>query len=154
MIRRMGPCPMVLLSAALWALSSNACSRKAEKVPQSAATDSVKTPAGSPEAPTITLSVGQTTNLPGGPPIRFERVKSDSRCPIDVRCAWEGDAEADFSLGGTAFFAELHTSRRFPNATTFQGFQIQLVRLEPYPRKGRVITDAEYKAVLRVFRVP
>ena len=147
--------PALLLGFALFALGSNACSRKPEKVPQSAATDSVRAPASAPDSsnPTITLQIGQTVSLPGGPSIRFEGVKSDSRCPIGVQCAWEGDAVADVSLGGSAFFAELHTSHRFPNATTYKGFQIQLVRLEPHPSEGKVITDAEYKAVLGITRL-
>ena len=45
--------------------------------------------------------------------LRFEVVTSDSRCPADAICVWQGDATAVFSVrlsGGSSSSLTLHTT--------------------------------------------
>ena len=38
------------------------------------------------------LRAGQSAVVPGGLKVTFDRVVSDSRCPIDAICVWAGEA--------------------------------------------------------------
>jgi hypothetical protein len=44
------------------------------------------------------LRAGATATLPDGVRIKFERVASDSRCPMNARCVWAGEATIAISL--------------------------------------------------------
>jgi len=76
--------------------------------------------------------------------VKFDRVASDSRCPPNAECFWEGDATVQVTLhspsaAGTG--AELHTSQRFARSTSYDGYTVELVGL-----------DRDYRATLRVSR--
>ena len=54
---------------------------------------------GNPTEPTAVplgqpfdLRAGQSAVVPGGLKVTFDRVVSDSRCPIDAICVWAGEA--------------------------------------------------------------
>jgi len=85
--------------------------------------------------------------------VTFEGVASDSRCPVDVVCVWEGDAVVRLLLShpegnGTK---ELHTAG--PRSASFQGIRIELVRLDPAPRTTQTIPPDRYRLVLRFAQV-
>jgi hypothetical protein len=98
----------------------------------------------------VELAPGQTAQV-GPLRITFTAVSADSRCPVDVVCVWEGDAVAELTVSqptGAVETRELHTSS--PRSTTYDGFQIELVRLEPVPRSTRTIPPESYRLVVRV----
>jgi hypothetical protein len=99
------------------------------------------------------LAPGQTA-LVGGLRITFTGVTGDSRCPVDVVCVWEGDAVASLEVSqptGAVETRELHTHG--PRAVTYNGFAIELVRLDPAPRSTQTIPPASYRLVVRVSEV-
>ena len=49
----------------------------------------------------FTLNLNQTAELnPPGTSIRFDAVKSDSRCPNGARCVWAGEATVQITVAG------------------------------------------------------
>ena len=41
----------------------------------------------------VQLGIGETARLADGSRLSYLRLVNDSRCPPDVQCVWEGDAE-------------------------------------------------------------
>jgi hypothetical protein len=110
-----------------------------------------------PTAPASSAELGREFSLrPGqsatvdGLAIRFEEVRGDSRCPVDVQCIWEGDATVVVSVGGAT--NELHTARRFATSVAIDGRRLELRRLEPAPRAHSKIEPGDYVAVFVVER--
>lgn len=83
--------------------------------------------------------------------VRFVRVAGDSRCPEDVECVWEGNAEIEVEVrkGGEAVTLELNTSSGFATRATAFGHAFELVELHPYP-KTAADESGVYRATLRV----
>jgi len=104
------------------------------------------------------LAIGESVGVEGGVfVIEFLSVLEDSRCPMNARCIWEGNARValkvlEFTRGqapntvevgeGTL---ELNTSARFPSRATFRentkGISIKLRGVEPIPMAGVPIKD-------------
>src|SRR5215203_1939281 len=63
----------------------------------------------------FTLALGQSVGTAQkGIVLKFERVIDDSRCPMNARCVWEGNARIAVRSGGSAAgLHELNTSTRF-----------------------------------------
>lgn len=75
--------------------------------------------------------------------VEFNELITDSRCPEDVICVWEGDAELQFQLinNSDSILFSLHSNKSFSNSdSTVFGYNIELVNVEPYPN-----TQIEYK---------
>ena len=78
--------------------------------------------------------------------IEFERVLEDSRCPMNARCVWEGNARIAIKASAAAPGRyELNTSTRFSTSAKITDFTLELRRLEPdrlagAPTKGYVAT--------------
>ena len=88
--------------------------------------------------------------------IAFVAVKSDSRCPVDVVCVWQGDATAEIGLwvgmGPThPFTLSLNGT---PKSVTFAGREVTFVALSPEPRSSRVIKPEDYRARFRIRALP
>jgi hypothetical protein len=98
------------------------------------------------------LGPGQAARVEGVE-IRFDRVKDDSRCPVDVTCVWAGDATVVVSArrGAEARELELHATMS-PRDVTYEGFKIALVKLLPVRRSTQNVTPADYRATLSVSR--
>ena len=104
----------------------------------------------------FSLRPGEAVGLDGGRLlIRFERVGTDSRCPVDVRCVWEGDAAVMVTVSGRdgRIPIELHTAGRLARPAPIDGYRLHLRRLEPAPRAHVKIEPGEYVAVLLAERV-
>ncbi|MSR22573.1 MAG: hypothetical protein EXR92_03365 [Gemmatimonadetes bacterium] len=105
----------------------------------------------------VTLRLGQIVQIAGGPlRIRFEGVTSDSRCPTNVVCVWEGDATVHLRVAageGEGSAVELHTSLD-PRSHVTAGYRITLEELGPAPQSGAPISQAGYSAGIRVISVP
>lgn len=86
--------------------------------------------------------------------VMFERVRSDSRCPLDALCIQAGEAIVVLTLlqpAAAQVEQELRTTPGF-SETSFDSYLIRLVALAPYPRSTSQIRPEEYIATLTVDR--
>ena len=132
---------LIAASLAIAACSSNPTTTEPVVYSQSEVADS------------INIRVGRTI-IVDGTRIRFDVVESDSRCPTDVVCVWEGDAVARFVVEQTAapssaLTLQLHTSLQ-PKSGTAHGFRIELLALQPYPRASTATKPDEYIASVKI----
>lgn len=83
--------------------------------------------------------------------LKMVRVTEDSRCPTTVDCVWMGDAVPQFifTAQGKESTFELHTSLT-PQDTTIYGYNIRLVKLNPYPQTPEVIPQSSYVSTVIV----
>src|SRR5436190_3877221 len=98
------------------------------------------------------LRPGTSAILRDGLNVRFEGVRSDSRCPMDALCVWAGDAIITVWLSqpaGSQVERELHTDPSGSEAS-YLAYVIKLVALAPYPRSDRQIRPDDYVAILTV----
>ncbi len=83
---------------------------------------------------------------------------SDSRCPTNVDCVWQGNAEVDmrivkenetmdFTLNTAGFINE---NLDFPNSILILDLNIELLDLQPYPENGVSYTLEDYIISLEV----
>jgi hypothetical protein len=96
------------------------------------------------------LALGQSVRIAGKTlHVHFAKVIEDSRCPMNARCVWEGNAKIAVQLGDlSAPTFELNTSDRFATRGGSFGYDVVLVRLEPTPMTGENVKN--YVATLRV----
>jgi hypothetical protein len=96
------------------------------------------------------LAVGKVARIEGHTlHVYFAKVIEDSRCPMNARCIWEGNAKIAVQLGDlSAPTFELNTSERFPTRAGLFDHDVVLVHLEPTPMTGEKVT--KYVATLRV----
>ncbi|HMK17056.1 MAG TPA: hypothetical protein VK492_02555 [Chitinophagaceae bacterium] len=86
----------------------------------------------------------------------FEAVVSDSRCPANAVCIWQGAATATFSFtkNSKTHRFNLSTIKMQPNYTkdtVIAGYKIEFINLSPYP--GTVtdpIPDSQRKAEVNI----
>lgn len=90
--------------------------------------------------------------------LTFDRVGSDSRCPVDVQCIWEGDATVNLTAaqpGRDVARLELHTTSSGgggPKEARYGEFLVVLTALAPQPHSQTPIEPRAYRATLRVTR--
>ena len=85
----------------------------------------------------------------------MEGVGADSRCPVNVTCVWEGDAQVTIGLSRQAQAPgqlQLHTSQRFATEGTYLNYRVRLAALMPAPRDGNPIDAGSYAATLVISR--
>ena len=104
-------------------------------------------------ADSIHIRLGRTI-IVDGTRITFEAVESDSRCPMDVVCVWQGDAVARFVVEqsgapSSGVTLKLHTTLD-PKSGTGHGFRIDLLTLAPYPRAATATKPDEYIAAVKI----
>ena len=105
-----------------------------------------------PAAQPFDLGVGQTATLTDDLRIRFDTVRSDSRCPIDAICVSAGEAVIALTLslrGEAAVGRELETVPP-KSQITYSRFTITLSELRPYPRSDRPFQPNDYIATFVV----
>jgi hypothetical protein len=103
------------------------------------------------------LRVGKQVGFDGSSlKIRFLSVASDSRCPKDVTCVWEGNAEVllEMTENGDVTIVKLNTHRGFqsPKEEKYLGYRVELIDLTPYHYKGKRIGPTDYVVTLVVSR--
>lgn len=106
------------------------------------------------EADTLRVAVGTTGAFDDGRlRVEFRAVEGDSRCPSTALCIWPGDAVVALRLTGAAPPADatLHTHGE-PRRADYHGYDVALVRVEPYPDGHAPIDPGAYVAVLAVGR--
>lgn len=113
---------------------------------------------GTPTAPDAVigtpfeLHAGATAALPDGLRIKFETVRSDSRCPTDAVCVWAGEAIVALSVTAATAGTETRELKTTPggSAVTYADYTISLTGLTPYPRASQQIRPDDYVATLVV----
>jgi hypothetical protein len=103
------------------------------------------------------LQPGQSTAVEGTPLlVKFVEVPTDSRCPVDVTCVWEGDAAVvlETVLDGAEETVSLHTAgdpdRDGARYVDIGPYRVHLVDLLPEPESERSIPAFAYRTTLRV----
>jgi hypothetical protein len=97
------------------------------------------------------LLLGQSVRVAGRSTVlTFERVREDSRCPVDVTCVWAGNAVVVLRVGGDhpSTAVELNTTLE-PKHAAVDDVELELRSLEPSPRSGETVSDRTYRARLR-----
>ena len=86
---------------------------------------------------TLTLAAGQAVRLPDGTRLRYLRLVSDSRCPVDVQCIHAGDAEIELRhepVAAAANTLRLGTAdsplQSAPTTAVIGGWKLRLERLD------------------------
>ena len=102
------------------------------------------------------LKAGAVAFLPDSTRLKFDRVLSDSRCPIDAICVSAGDATilvGFISRNGSGASRELHTQ---PDGSqvSYGAYTIALTELQPYPRASEPANPADYVATFVVTATP
>lgn len=85
--------------------------------------------------------------------VTFLNVTSDSRCPSDVTCIWQGQAgiELDVQKGEEISTVSLSIGGdSSPEESIFNAYLIQLVDLSPYPISTKIIQSEDYTATIKI----
>lgn len=92
-----------------------------------------------PDQSTIALGNCMLKNFGQGPvSLCFDSLLSDSRCPANAMCVWQGEASGKFTFSFQnqqvkfRLSTLIHTPY-FTNDTTIAGYRIRLVDIQPYP---------------------
>ena len=92
------------------------------------------------------LRVGESALTTDDLRIRFDIVRSDSRCPMDALCVRAGEAVIALTVGRVGEVPagrELDTTTA-RSSTTFQNFTITLSSLQPYPQSASPMQPGDY----------
>ena len=116
-------------------------------------------PAGPDPGESFTLAVGETITLEAvHTTVRFFAVSQDSRCPSQAQCVWAGDGAVVLEIapgGSDATEDTLHTNPESgPGAVVLAGYELTLLRLNPYPDTPGEIGPDEYTAKLALYERP
>jgi hypothetical protein len=105
-----------------------------------------------PKGEPFDLRVGESALTTDDLRIKFDTVRSDSRCPMDALCVRAGEAVIAVTVarvGEVGVGRELDTTPA-RSSTTYLNFTITLSSLQPYPRSDRQIQSADYVATFVV----
>jgi hypothetical protein len=116
---------------------------------------------GFPDEPRVkageefTLAAGASASIDGRYLVTFEKVVEDSRCPMNARCVWEGNARVALTVleirrGDRDEYhswpLELNTSERFATKRAVGTLSVELRLLDPTPMAG--VSVEEYAVTL------
>lgn len=79
--------------------------------------------------------------------ISFENVITDTRCPIDINCAWSGEAEILINVGDNEL-----TLDYFGEANHISNYYFTLIDLTPYQFSNKSIDPTEYVATICIVK--
>ncbi len=103
------------------------------------------------------LKIGQTALIESkNISVKFLNVTEDSRCPSDVVCVWEGQVTILLNMHNDQDLGDLALTIRGGQtlaATTFDGYSIQLMQVEPYPKASEPTQRPDYVATLLVSKI-
>lgn len=88
---------------------------------------------------TLELKANQERTIPGSSvKVRFNRVVEDSRCPINARCVWAGNAKVSLTVtrGKDRRTVELNSGLE-PRIVEVHGFKLSIDELSPHPGEPR-----------------
>jgi hypothetical protein len=108
-----------------------------------------------PLGQTIKLKVKQAVEVrEAAIRVSFDEVVDDSRCPEGVTCVWAGNGKIKLTVmrtGSEARVIELNTNLK-PRVVSFEGYEIKLEQLDPYPRVNGKTPPDSYVATISVHR--
>ncbi|MDT5061815.1 MAG: hypothetical protein QOH63_2274 [Acidobacteriota bacterium] len=99
------------------------------------------------------IKVGERVSVEGLK-ISFGAVAEDSRCPVDVKCVWTGNAKIILTLskrGRRPARLNLNTGLE-PKHQLYDGYDVKLVGISPSRKKDEKINRGDYVATLVVSR--
>lgn len=99
----------------------------------------------------IKLSLGQTTEIKSEQLSITLKDISDSRCPKNVTCIWEGEVTVTLNITKgleKSSLLEIKTSKS--NSVDFGTYSLTLASTEPYPEESIEITKEQYVITLLV----
>jgi len=78
------------------------------------------------------IGFGETIHV-GSLALEFTTLAEESRCPLNANCVWAGNARilVTATLGRTTGVLELNTYANYQVRATFEGYLIELRRLQP-----------------------
>jgi hypothetical protein len=101
----------------------------------------------------VSLPIQQCVSISNGNRICFDSVITDSRCPANANCVWQGYAAAQFTLRTAqgnfpfALATTEHPSIDYSQDTVISGIRIRFTDLRPYPGTGtepvRAVLDVQ-----------
>jgi len=93
----------------------------------------------------VSLSAGKFLRINNDFFVRFDSVLSDSRCPEDAVCLWEGNAEISLSFikSNRIFYYSLNTFSD-PREIYFEDYKVIMIDVFPHPTTGRIILPENY----------
>jgi hypothetical protein len=96
----------------------------------------------------VTLSIGETGDA-AGLTVVFNKITSDSRCPVDVQCIWEGTVSANVTLerGGEKTTLDIAMNE---SAITFAGYSVSLASVLPATKSTTPIDPTDYRVTFQV----
>jgi hypothetical protein len=120
-----------------------------------------------PEAPLwneYVIGYGETINLAEGVSLEFTAVEQDTRCPTNVQCVDEGNAQillTTFTPRGQ-LGVRVNTNRTLPINAVFDSYGVELRSLDPKPTRDPVtgsstIPVSSYEAkvfVIKAYATP
>ena len=97
------------------------------------------------------LKLGAIASLPESAKLRFDNVRSDSRCPIDANCIRAGEAIIAVTLmRGTGNEAKELQTVPAQSQFSYSKYVVKLTELQPYPRSGQQTKPEDYIATFVV----
>ncbi len=101
----------------------------------------------------FTLKLGQTAALKGdGLRLTFADVPNESRCPLNLRCIWEGNARIELQIADVAI--SLNTAMAVPpQEADYGNYRIRMLALTPHPVDGEETDKRKYEATLIATRI-
>lgn len=97
------------------------------------------------------LKVGQTVTIgPEQISFKFESVPSDSRCPTNAVCVWEGNAVIALTFGDKKIVVNTTID---PQMVICGIYKVRLISLQPYPSLPGEIQPDAYTAKFVVSKV-
>ena len=84
--------------------------------------------------------------------LSFDSIGVESRCPINVVCIWEGNAEISlaFTKDGLTTKFVLNTHPSFVTDTVLYNYNIELIDILPYPHTDSLYSEYDYSAKLNI----
>jgi len=101
----------------------------------------------------FSLHIGESIGITGESlQVKFVGVSEDSRCPEGATCIWEGRVSCAVEITFHESIYRIVLTQpglsEQPARTSFEDYKIDL-RVEPYPKAGKDIADAEYLLFLK-----
>ena len=102
------------------------------------------------------LKVNQSFLLEsGGIKIKFLNITSDSRCPSDVTCIWQGEAVVLVNIiknnqDGENFNLTSNAGQKDTTVQIAKGYFMHVVNVEPYPLSGKKISSSDYLVTFQI----
>lgn len=112
-------------------------------------------PASVPAGAEYVLGFGETIHV-AALTLEFTTLAEESRCPASAICVWEGNARVLITAtqGRITDVLDLNSNPRFPVRAIFQGYVIELRRVDPYPATPARPLAQDYTVTLFVDTAP